>query len=129
MINAAFQLHVSRFEDLTEAQFDRTMKTNLYGYLHMSQETVPHMKRGGANREHRLGHTHHGQQGPAGLLDRQRRHSCFHPVAIEPSHFTRDSGQCGGARPGVDAAESGGQAGEGREQIWRQDAHEAARPA
>ncbi len=46
--NAAFQLHVSRFEDLTEAHFDRTMKTNLYGYFHMSQETVPHMKRGGA---------------------------------------------------------------------------------
>jgi NAD(P)-dependent dehydrogenase (short-subunit alcohol dehydrogenase family) len=46
--NAAFQLHVSRFEDLTEAHFDRTMKTNLYGYFYMSQETVFHMKRGGA---------------------------------------------------------------------------------
>ena len=35
--NAAFQLHVSRFEDLTEAHLDRTMKTNLYGYYHMAQ--------------------------------------------------------------------------------------------
>jgi NAD(P)-dependent dehydrogenase (short-subunit alcohol dehydrogenase family) len=46
--NAAFQQHVSRFEDLTEEQFDRTMKTNLYGYFHMTQEAVPHMKPGSA---------------------------------------------------------------------------------
>lgn len=31
--NAAFQEHISRFEDLTEEQFDRTLKTNLYGYF------------------------------------------------------------------------------------------------
>jgi NAD(P)-dependent dehydrogenase (short-subunit alcohol dehydrogenase family) len=46
--NAAFQLHVSRFEDLTEAHFDRTMKTNLYGYFHMAQEALAHMPPGGA---------------------------------------------------------------------------------
>jgi NAD(P)-dependent dehydrogenase (short-subunit alcohol dehydrogenase family) len=46
--NAAFQLHVSRFEDLTEEHFDRTLKTNLYGYFHMAQEAVPQMKSGGA---------------------------------------------------------------------------------
>lgn len=44
--NAAFQLHVDRFEDLTEEHFDRTLKTNLYGMFHMSQEVVPHMKSG-----------------------------------------------------------------------------------
>lgn len=46
--NAAFQLHVSRFEDLGEEQFDRTLKTNLYGYFHMAQAAVPHMKPGSA---------------------------------------------------------------------------------
>lgn len=46
--NAAFQLHAARFEDLTEAHFDRTMKTNLYGYFHMAQEAVPHLPYGGA---------------------------------------------------------------------------------
>jgi len=46
--NAAFQLHVSRFEDLTEEHFDLTIKTNLYGYFHMSQACVPHMKPGSA---------------------------------------------------------------------------------
>ncbi|HVJ52390.1 MAG TPA: SDR family oxidoreductase [Aliidongia sp.] len=44
--NAAFQLHVSRFEDLTEAHFDRTVKTNLYGYFHMAQACIPHMRPG-----------------------------------------------------------------------------------
>jgi NAD(P)-dependent dehydrogenase (short-subunit alcohol dehydrogenase family) len=44
--NAAFQLHVSQFEDLTEAHFDNTMKTNLYGYFHMAQAAVPHMQNG-----------------------------------------------------------------------------------
>jgi NAD(P)-dependent dehydrogenase (short-subunit alcohol dehydrogenase family) len=46
--NAAFQLHVSRFEDLTEEHFDLTVKTNLYGYFHMTQACVPHMKPGSA---------------------------------------------------------------------------------
>jgi len=46
--NAAFQLHVSRFEDLTELHFDKTMKTNLYGYFHMAQAAVQHMGNGSA---------------------------------------------------------------------------------
>jgi NAD(P)-dependent dehydrogenase (short-subunit alcohol dehydrogenase family) len=43
--NAAFQEH-TRLEDLTEEHFDRTMKTNLYGYFHMAKVAVPHMKPG-----------------------------------------------------------------------------------
>jgi NAD(P)-dependent dehydrogenase (short-subunit alcohol dehydrogenase family) len=46
--NAAFQVHTKRFEDLTEEHFDLTMKTNLYGYFHMAQAAVPHMKPGSA---------------------------------------------------------------------------------
>jgi len=46
--NAAFQLHTARLEDLGEEQFDRTMRTNLYGYFHMAQAAVPHMKPGSA---------------------------------------------------------------------------------
>jgi NAD(P)-dependent dehydrogenase (short-subunit alcohol dehydrogenase family) len=46
--NAAFQLHVSRFEDLTEEHFDLTVKTNLYGYFHMAQACIPHMQPGSA---------------------------------------------------------------------------------
>ncbi|MFI0846813.1 SDR family oxidoreductase [Mesorhizobium sp. IMUNJ 23232] len=46
--NAAFQIHSAEFEDLTEEHFDTTLKTNLYGYFHMAQEAVPHMKPGSA---------------------------------------------------------------------------------
>ena len=44
--NAAFQEHVTRLEDLTEEHFDRTLKTNLYGYFHMAKAAAPHMKPG-----------------------------------------------------------------------------------
>lgn len=46
--NAAFQEHVRDFEYLTEQHFDRTLKTNLYGYFHMAKAAVPHMKPGSA---------------------------------------------------------------------------------
>jgi NAD(P)-dependent dehydrogenase (short-subunit alcohol dehydrogenase family) len=42
--NAAFQEHVEDFLDLTEEHFNRTLKTNLYGYFNMAQAAVPHMK-------------------------------------------------------------------------------------
>ena len=46
--NAAFQVHSADFEDLTEKHFDTTLKTNLYGYFHMAQAAVAHMKPGSA---------------------------------------------------------------------------------
>jgi NAD(P)-dependent dehydrogenase (short-subunit alcohol dehydrogenase family) len=44
--NAAFQEHADDFLQITEQHFDRTVKTNLYGYFHMAQAAVPHMKPG-----------------------------------------------------------------------------------
>jgi len=46
--NAAFQEHAESIEDVTEDHFDRTLKTNLYGYFHMAKAAVPHMKPGSA---------------------------------------------------------------------------------
>ena len=46
--NAAFQLHTAELEDLTEKHFDKTLKTNLYGYFHMVKAAVPHMTNGAA---------------------------------------------------------------------------------
>jgi len=45
--NTAFQQHAT-FDELSEQQFDRTIKSNLYGYFHMAKAAVPWMKRGGA---------------------------------------------------------------------------------
>ncbi len=46
--NAAFQEHVDDLSQLTEEHFDRTIKTNLYGYFHMAKAAVPHLPNGGA---------------------------------------------------------------------------------
>lgn len=46
--NAAFQEHIQDFEDLTDEHFDRTLKTNLYGYFYMAKAAVPEMKNGSA---------------------------------------------------------------------------------
>ena len=46
--NAAFQQHVERIEDLSDDQFDMTLKTNLYGYFNMAKACVPHLKEGSA---------------------------------------------------------------------------------
>jgi NAD(P)-dependent dehydrogenase (short-subunit alcohol dehydrogenase family) len=46
--NAAFQEHVSDFADLSDEHFDRTLKTNLYGYFYMAKAAVPQMKPGSA---------------------------------------------------------------------------------
>jgi NAD(P)-dependent dehydrogenase (short-subunit alcohol dehydrogenase family) len=46
--NAAFQEHSAGIEELTEAQFDQTLKTNLYGYFHMAKAAAAHLKQGGA---------------------------------------------------------------------------------
>ncbi|MFN3559004.1 MAG: SDR family oxidoreductase [Brevundimonas sp.] len=44
--NAAFQEHVKALEDLTFEHFDRTLKTNLYGYFNLVKAAVPHLKPG-----------------------------------------------------------------------------------
>jgi NAD(P)-dependent dehydrogenase (short-subunit alcohol dehydrogenase family) len=46
--NAAFQIHTSKFEDLTAQHFDETLKTNLYGYFYMAQAAIKQMKAGAA---------------------------------------------------------------------------------
>ncbi|MDZ4375605.1 MAG: SDR family NAD(P)-dependent oxidoreductase, partial [Phenylobacterium sp.] len=46
--NAAFQQHAEDIEDITDAHFDRTLKTNLYGYFHMAKAAVPHIRAAGA---------------------------------------------------------------------------------
>lgn len=46
--NAAFQEHVNEFEELTDEHFDRTLKTNLYGYFYLTKAAVPHLPEGGS---------------------------------------------------------------------------------
>src|ERR1051325_2848940 len=46
--NAAYQQHQEKLEDLTEEQWDRTFKTNIYGYFYMAKAALPHLREGSA---------------------------------------------------------------------------------
>jgi NAD(P)-dependent dehydrogenase (short-subunit alcohol dehydrogenase family) len=46
--NAAFQQHADDITDISDQHFDRTLKTNLYGYFYMARAAVPKIKSGGA---------------------------------------------------------------------------------
>ncbi|MFS2153278.1 MULTISPECIES: SDR family oxidoreductase [unclassified Rhizobium] len=46
--NAAFQVHTTDIEDLTDEHFDETLKTNLYGYFYMAKAAIPHLSNGSA---------------------------------------------------------------------------------
>jgi NAD(P)-dependent dehydrogenase (short-subunit alcohol dehydrogenase family) len=44
--NAAFQQHQKQLEDITEEQWDRTFRTNIYGYFYMAKAALAHLKKG-----------------------------------------------------------------------------------
>lgn len=46
--NAAFQQHQDSAEDITDEQWDRTFKVNIYGYFRMVRAALPHLKEGSA---------------------------------------------------------------------------------
>jgi NAD(P)-dependent dehydrogenase (short-subunit alcohol dehydrogenase family) len=46
--NAAFQQHQESLEEVTEEQWDRTFKTNIYAYFYMTKAALPHLAEGSA---------------------------------------------------------------------------------
>lgn len=46
--NASEQHNVKRIEDVSEEQFERTFRTNVFGSFYLTRAAVPHMKRGAA---------------------------------------------------------------------------------
>jgi NAD(P)-dependent dehydrogenase (short-subunit alcohol dehydrogenase family) len=46
--NAAYQQHQKSLEDLSQEQWDRTFKTNIYGYFLMTKAALPHLQKGSA---------------------------------------------------------------------------------
>jgi NAD(P)-dependent dehydrogenase (short-subunit alcohol dehydrogenase family) len=44
--NAAFQQHQESLEDVSEEQWDRTFRTNIYGYFRMAKAALAHLKPG-----------------------------------------------------------------------------------
>jgi NAD(P)-dependent dehydrogenase (short-subunit alcohol dehydrogenase family) len=46
--NAAFQQHQESLDDVSEEQWDRTFKTNIYAYFYMTRAALPHLEEGSA---------------------------------------------------------------------------------
>jgi NAD(P)-dependent dehydrogenase (short-subunit alcohol dehydrogenase family) len=46
--NAAFQQHQSDITEISDEQFERTFKTNIFGYFYMARAAVRHLPKGGA---------------------------------------------------------------------------------
>jgi NAD(P)-dependent dehydrogenase (short-subunit alcohol dehydrogenase family) len=46
--NAAYQEHQENPEDVSDEQWDRTFKTNIYGYFRMAKAALRHLKQGGS---------------------------------------------------------------------------------
>ncbi len=73
--NAAFQQHRESLEDVTEEQFDRTFKTNIYGYFFMAKAALGQMEAGAA-----IVNTGSitGLEGSKGLLDYSATKGAIH---------------------------------------------------
>jgi NAD(P)-dependent dehydrogenase (short-subunit alcohol dehydrogenase family) len=76
--NAAFQQHVGDILTLSDEQFDRTLKTNLYGYFYMTRAAVPHLKPGSSIL---MTGSVTGIQGSPGLLDYSMTKGGIHAFA------------------------------------------------
>ena len=46
--NAAFQQHQARLGDVTDEQWDRTFRTNIYAYFRVTRAAIPHLSKGAA---------------------------------------------------------------------------------
>lgn len=46
--NAAFQQHQKTLTEVSEEQWDRTFKTNIYSYFRVTKAALPHLKKGSA---------------------------------------------------------------------------------
>jgi hypothetical protein len=90
--NAAFQQHIAKLEDLSDEQFDRTLKTNLYGYFQMAKAAVPEMKNGSSIV---MTGSVTGILGSKDLLDysmTKGRNPCLRPLARNESGRSRHPG-------------------------------------
>jgi len=46
--NAAYQQHQDKAEEITDEQFEKTFKTNIFGYFYMARAALKHLKEGAA---------------------------------------------------------------------------------
>ncbi len=100
------QQHAKALEDITDEHLMMTLETNIGGYFHMARAALPHMGQGACIVNNEFGNRAVRQQAAARLLGDEGRDQCVHDVTREQPARSRDSGQRGGAGPGLDAAQT-----------------------
>lgn len=87
--NAAFQEHAASIEDLDDERLDLSFRTNVFGYFHMAQAAVPHMKSGASivNTGSVM-----GLQGSARLLDYASTKGAIHAFTKSLAQNLMDKG-------------------------------------
>ena len=87
--NSAFQEHAQSLEDITDERFDETLRTNVYGYFHMTRAALPHLQRGAS-----IINTGSvtGLEGSAHLLDYSTTKGAIHAFTKALAHNLLDKG-------------------------------------
>ena len=127
--NSAFQEHAESIEEVSEARFDLTLKTNVYGYFQMAKAAVPYLTEGSA-----IINTGSvtGLEGSAHLLDYSTTKGAIHALTKSLARNLLPRGiRVNAVAPGpvLDSIESCRQAAEPDHALWPRYGHEAGRPA
>lgn len=87
--NAAYQQHQKELDQLTEEQWDRTFKTNIYGYFYMVKAAIPHL--GSGSTIINTGSIT-GLEGSGGLLDYSATKGAIHAFTKSLAQKLVDAG-------------------------------------
>ena len=104
--NAAFQKNIESIDEVTEEQWDKTFRTNIYGYFYMAKAAMPHLKEGSC-----IINTGSitGLEGAEELLDYSATKGAIHAFTKSLAQNLVEKGirvNCCCAGTGVDAAQS-----------------------
>lgn len=127
--NAAFQQHVERLEDLTDEHLQETLQTNIAGYFHMARAALPHMDEG-ASIINTGSET--GIFGSPKLLDYSATKGAIHAFTKALASNLLGRGhprELRGTGAGMDAAQSGRQAGRRGGEVRQGQRHGTSRAA
>ena len=97
--NAAYQQHQKSIEDISDEQWERTFRTNIYGYFAMARAALPHLRPGSAIIN--CGSIT-GLEGSKELLDYSATKGAIHAFTKALAQNLVERGELRPTRPGLD---------------------------
>ena len=109
VINAAHQNRKKTLADVSDREWDRTFKTNIYAYFWLARAALPHLKPGASDYRDRIDRRVPGFAGAARLLGHQRRRPYADQVARPESRQAWNPSELRRTGSRLDAAQRRGQ--------------------